>query len=758
MSRKLILGLIVICCILCISSVSASEINNETINDTQDDLLLQVENVEVIGEVEVPDVPDLFVNKTVYVDSKNIEDIFIDGALQSKYANKTLIFSGDFENFGKLVIDINNVTLIGTGSNMKNVVFDVSGQNVTLDGFTMDLDSNFADNDGAAIQVSSDNINLINLNINYVVPTNVEAYGIFGAMSQRNPLRNLKILNSTINFEGHNNQANVYNCGIKLINCHDTLIENNTIITSLPLRDVNFGAHGATLDSDYVMSVGLEGCKNFTLKGNEIISDVNYRPSSQYPTLDGILVSQSDNSLICDNSVYMTDFITKPDIDNYLYGIDIYALNNLTITRNSVSIVTTGGKLAAGTAYPVQITGPIDQVNVTDNDLYTYSNGPNIGIYSHNYYGRTALSITNNRINVTGLAGVHEWALVAGIESQDSNSTIKNNTIEVHSVGTVNIGDNIYGVSYRQHIAGNHTYDIQNNTVFSDGFYSVSILDSVNSTIADNLLISFNENATNSNKGYNYGDMASHKGDQFYNNRVIRYVDYYASINNIGDGGNEYNYVQPTNDRNLDNTIDGKRIVGEDIKKSYSYNPLIPGSSNGKNSIDESDDGKDKGDSGNSGIHSGDSDGDGQSSIGIGGNGSSSSGVVSLKDLLSSFIKSNGDGTSDNSNNMSTNDGNSDNNNDVTSDDGSNVNTRSNDTDVTPSAEGTESLDIEPQSMDSSSSQGAASPSASQDSSASKAFELKDLTKHAFIPSVFFVIIILILLVVGFKRKNSNFD
>jgi hypothetical protein len=111
-----------------------------------------------------------------------------------------------------------------------------------------------------------------------------------------------------------------------------------------------------------------------------------------------------------------------------------------------------------------------------NNDLYSFSNGPNIGVYSQNYYGDTALSVTNNRINVTGLAGAHEWALVAGIETQDSNSTIVNNTIEVHSVSDVNIDDNIYGISYRQKIAGNHSYNIQNNTVFSDGFKSVYLL------------------------------------------------------------------------------------------------------------------------------------------------------------------------------------------------------------------------------------------------------------------------------------------
>ena len=726
------------------STVSAFDVN-ETVNVTDDVLSVNEVNPDLIEEDEVPDVPDLVVNETVYVDSSNVDDFFVDGALQSKYANKTLIFSGKFENFGKFVVNTDNVTLIATGAAFKNVVFDIGGDNVTLNDFNMDLDSEFKDNDGAAIQVSSDNVNLINLNINYVVPTNVEAYGIYGVANSREPLRNLRIFNSTINFEGHNENANTYNCGMKLTYCHDSIIENNTIITALPLRDVNFGVHGATLDSDFVMSVGMEGCENFIFRQNTVISDVNKRPGSQYPTLDCILVSQSDNSLIYNNSIYMTDFQTKSGLENYLYGIDVYCLNNLTITKNNISIVTTGGKLAAGTAYPIQVSGPIDLVNITDNDLYSFSNGPNIGVYSQNYYGATALSITNNRINVTGLAGVHEWALVAGIESQDSNSVILNNTIEVHSVGEVNIDDNIYGVSYRQHTAGNHSYNIQNNTVFSDGYYSVSLLDSVDSTIANNLLVSYNENAANDSNGFHYGDMNSHRGLEFYNNQRMKYDDYFASINNIVDGGEEYNYVNPINSKGLDNQIDGSSIESRETKKSYSFNPLIPGSSksDGKNHNGQPDADKDNTQSDDNTNPGGTGDGEGEGGTGIfigEGDGNSDNKGLSLSDLLSGFMESNTDQGQKN----------------ITSYDGKNADNPSNNSEATPSTEGSDAPLSESKSSESIAS--ASSAGSSGKTSVSKAYELDDLTKNIpFIPSVIVVLVILFLLVVGYRRKNSNF-
>ena len=779
--RKLIFGLILILGILLISSVSASEVmNNDITNDTftedaitydtsiiddkidydasNNDLLRSQDEAEELSSFEVeegiyvpdyPDVPDLYVENTVYVDSKNINDIFIDGVLDEKYANKTLIFSGKFENFGKLVVDKDNVTLLGMGSSLKNTVFDLSGENLTLKDFNIDLNAAFdQENDGAAISVNSNNVYLINLNINYVVPTNVEAYGVYGVGNSRNPIRNLRIINSTINFEGHNNNRDVYNCAIKLINCHDALIENNTIYTSLPLRDVNFGAHGATLDSDYVMSIGLEGCDYFKVKGNTIISEVNKRPQTQYPTLDGILVSQSHNSLIYNNTISMSDYVTQVGEDNYLYGIDVYALDNLTVSKNNISIVTRGGKYAAGTAYPIQVSGPIDLVKIDDNDLYSFSNGPNIGVYSQNYYGSTALSVTNNRINVTCLAGVHEWALVAGIETQDSNSTIVNNTIEVHSVSDVDIDDNIYGVSYRQKIAGNHSYNIQNNTVFSDGFKAVYLLDSSNFEVKNNLLVSFNEKARNGNDGFNYVDINNHKGNSsMYNNKVIRAEDYFTSIGIDVDSGYEYSYKIPTNEKGLDNNIDGSSISARDTKKSYSYNPLISDSSNSEgSSLNPGTENGGTGDgSGNGGTIGGNSTGD-SGSGGIGfdvneGNGNSTdSNALSLRDLLNGFINSNTDDGKQN----------------TTSYNGNNANVVSNDTDATPSAEG----DRDPLSQSKSSespSISAASPS--KDSSVSKAFEIDELKeKLAFIPSIVYILIALALLIIGFKRKNLNFN
>lgn len=738
----MILGLILLIGIFLISSVSAADVDcNKTLkksNNSQIEILSDINNFnfDLFDDVVVPDVPDLLVNETVYITSQNIDDYFTDGVLGPQYSNKTFIILENFENLGKLNVNASNVVISGTGYTLKNTVFELNSDNVTLKDLTMDLDSEFDNNDGAGILVYSDNVNLVNLDINYVVPTNVEAYGILAEGTSNKPIRNLRLVNSRINFEGHNNDVNVYNCAVKLSNSNNALIENNNISSALPLKDIIFGPNGAELASDLVLTVGIENSDNLSFIGNILFSEVNKRPENRYPSLDCMLVSSSDNAYIANNSIFMSDFLTYPGVDNYLYGLDIYNLNNLTAIYNDISIITTGGKFAAGTAYPIQITGPISNVNITKNDLYSFSNGPNIGVYSQNFYGGTSLSITNNRINVTGLAGEHEWALVAGIESQDSHSQIYNNTIEVHSVGAITEDDNLYGISYRQSTAGDHQYNIQNNTVFSDGFYAVNLLSSVDSKIFNNLLISYNPNADPTKSGFKYGDIAQHKGMEFFNNRVMRAFDYFASLENNVDNGNTFNY-NPENNKGISNNVDGRRISGEKTTNPYAFNPLISGTSDKSGSNDGDDDWW------NPGINSGDNKGDNSQGSGTGQGTSSgnSSGThrTSLRDLLLDFVESNTDNGNVN----------------TTSYNGQSTYRYTNESDVTPSAEGDEGLASQSKTTKSLDSSNAGDSS----SVSKKVYEIDKKNEiDKFIPSIFFIIPIMVLLFIGVKRKKSNLD
>ncbi len=727
------LGIIVVFIIVSMSAVSASDLTNSSLDVNQTELsevLSACDVIQLSSDEEIPDEPDLVLNDTIYIDGDNFDDYFTDNTLKSTFSGKTFIFNQNFENVGKLYICAKNTTLKGIGYNLKNTVFQVDADDVTLTDLKFELDSEFADNDGAAIEIFSNGVTVNNVNIDYIVPKNVEAYGIYAIGYENDPLKNLKIINSYINFEGHNDDVNVFNCALKIVDCQDALIENNTIVSALPLKDIIFGPGGAELASDLVLTVGIEGCDNISFIGNSMFSEVNKRPENLYPSLDCMLISKSDNALICNNSIFMTDFLTYPGTDNYLYGLDIYNLNNLTACHNDISIITTGGKLAAGTAYPIQVTGPICNVTITENDLYSFSNGPNIGVYSQNFYGETAIVITNNRINVTGLAGAHEWALVAGIESQDTYATIVNNTIEVHSVGDVSIDDNIYGVSYRQSTSGDHRYVIENNTIFSDGFYGVTLLSSVDSRVLNNLLVSYNSKVNNGNGGFKYWDVNSHDGLEFYNNQIMKAFDYFALNNNNVDNGDKNDYSTPKNNKGISNNIDGSKLSTSDDENKYSFNPLIPGSSNEYGlPNDQEDNGNDDDDSSNS-------QNQGPVVPGKTGGDSSRNGM-SLKDYLINFINSNTEGGVAN----------------TTSYNGKNVNVVSNNSDATPSTEGESSA-----ASQSKSSKGLESGAAESESVSKKAYEIDEKGDDRFIPSVFFIIPVLILIFIGFRRKKSKFN
>jgi hypothetical protein len=203
-------------------------------------------------------------------------------------------------------------------------------------------------------------------------------------------------------------------------------------------------------------------------------------------------------SLIENNKIISEDFYTPVGYDNYLQALDLYSLNDVTVIDNNISVFTNGGKAGMGTAYPIQINGPVDHMKIAFNRLTTFNHGPNCGIYSQNYYGDTHIDIISNFINVTGDATNNytnpNWCLVSGIEVQDTGDNILNNTIIVNNLGDYKSTYNVYGISYIQNTGGGHTYNIQYNNITTNGKYGVKLIGDVkdsttyNSTISNNII------------------------------------------------------------------------------------------------------------------------------------------------------------------------------------------------------------------------------------------------------------------------------
>ena len=711
--------------------IESADHDSKILADSNQDLerlTSSTQNSEILtdGEdEEEPDKPDLIPDEGPdeinYVYSSNINKYFPNGILDSKYKNKTLVFVGNFDDLGKLTIKSPYVNITGLNANLKNIVFDIRGSDVSLSNLNLLLDEEFSENHGAAIFVAEDNANLFNLTINYTVPDNVEAYGILSNEYIDTFVDNLKICNCSIYFEGHNEDLDVYNCAVKLIGAYDSLMENNTIVCSLPLKLIIYGVGPEDLDCEYAFAVGLEDCESFVLNNNTIITDVNKRPAIQYPTLDSISISQSNNVIVSNNSIFMTDFVTPQGVENFLYGINAYNLNDLLIIDNNISIITTGGKLSLGTAYPIQISGPTTGINITENNISSVSNGPNIGIYSQNFFGDTELFVSNNNINITGLAGQHEWALVTGIESQDTHSEIFNNTIEVHSIAEVNEGDNIYGVSYRQSTEESHTFNIGNNTVYSDGTVAVYLLGSDDSNVTNNTVISFNDNAKTGENSYKEGSH-SHTNTNENGNTVIRADDYYKNqnININGEGSSD-------DSSSHSNSLIHHDGNGDNNGNNPASNPIIPGynpnqgTSGGGNANTNNTNVFD-----NDGFEEGDAQGtiDDDSSL-------------------------NGHSTDDNRNgtnrkHSNNNDNDKVRNNSNTSNGGT---ISSNGTDASPGLNGNSPIGESPESS-----------SEGQDTVAKKAFKIEkvlDFAKDNTFEMILLIIGALILLIVGYKRKKT---
>ena len=538
-SKYVILSSLALIILLCMSSASAVDIMDNDISSASDsdDLISSDLSDGAIGDDSVlcfdsssngadsksslkgngkSSLKDSL-DSVYYVDSDNLDSFFADGFLKDDYADSILVFNGEFNDKGILDIKSSNVTIIGNNSLLKDTVFCLESNNIMLAGLNFVWNREFSDNDNAGILVLGDNCTIYNCTIDYSVPETTTGFCVYAEGSDGDKIENFTLANSTINFVGNNLRGGWDYC-IFVDQVENAMVYGNDINSSLPLRAVDYSFDifgGVSMEAVGVFVA--QSCPNLTFSSNKVFSSVNGGGKS-YPTLDTLVIYGCNNAKIENNDIHVEDFNSKDGKDNYLQGIDLYFSNNVTIVHNKIDMITTGGRAGMGTAYPIQVNGPSKGVLIAYNNLTTFNYGPNCGIYSMNYYGQTQNYMISNFINVTGVASTHYYALVAGIEVQDSDDLIWNNTIIVNNIGEYSDSNNIYGISYSQSTDGNHTYNIQYNNVTTNGRYAVSLSGSgslvVDSIIANNVL--------NTNKSS--GNRAVHVGAG-YNNTIRNNTD-----------------------------------------------------------------------------------------------------------------------------------------------------------------------------------------------------------------------------------------
>ena len=407
-----------------------------------------------------------------------------DGMLLGDITFDTLIFKGEFSNLGVNVVYVPRAIVInGDNAVLRNIAI-MCEQGTTLNNLTLNATNYVADTDGALIYAIGSDVTVNNITIDYnATDGSNNAIAVYASGAD-----NFKLVNSTITFTGNNVDGKVFAQGIKIAKSNNAVVDSNIITTSCPLVDVDY-SHWGSIDTDLVFAIGVEKSENVKIINNVVDNSAWTKGNNaNFPTFDAFIAHTANNLLIKNNTISHIDLITPKGTSSYIYALDFYESNSVIVEDNRVLLNTTGGKEGAGAAYAVQVTGPYNNFVVKGNNLTTVSNGPNLGVYSQNYYGTTEITAENNWINVTGFAGTGEFALVSGMEFQDTVAKAYNNTIYVQNVNEYNDDNNIAGITYVQSTSGSHQFDIQNNTIYSEGKYAVLIKSAKDSQIIGNTL------------------------------------------------------------------------------------------------------------------------------------------------------------------------------------------------------------------------------------------------------------------------------
>lgn len=473
--------------ICCVSAVSATDINGTDDALITDDIAID-DVSEIVEEVEIDEVDEgidecqCYGANSITIDNNNYTSYFNTDGWTS--TNNNLTFVGNFtpKTFGNFKIG-SSIIVNACGATFTNVGFDLKVSNITLCGGTFYGDN--TTNLTSVISSVADHSTIKCVTINVTAPENKDFYAISLVNSEKSKILNNKIYYTDL----YKNQLN-YNYVIKAIDSANVLIDGNKINANVPIKRVNYTRTG--LNSDMVAGVAVYNCNYLNFTNNNLTTEIT-NISDMYPTLSAFLILDSNHAKVIGNKIVMKDEKTGENDTNYLYAIDVYRCNNIVIDNNTIKINSEGGQIiinGTGAAYGVQLTGPHTGVVVSNNIINTANNGPNLGIYSQNYYGGTNINITGNTINVTGRAGNHPWALVSGMELQDDYAYVCGNDITVNNLAGNNTSLCAYGISYSQWTDYDHVYYVCNNTVrLYNGTYAVFMTDTtVDSDVINNTL------------------------------------------------------------------------------------------------------------------------------------------------------------------------------------------------------------------------------------------------------------------------------
>ena len=367
------------------------------------------------------------------------------------------------------------ISLERYGSSLYNISIYILSDNVTLKS----LDLHFDNDETYGIYVNgAKNTYLTSVYVTFDTLKDREAYAIYV-----NGVDNLQITNPTINFNSNSEGTGIQQA-VQISDSTNVLVSGGKINSKLPAFNVDY-SQSNPVDQYATLAMGIQNSENVTIKQVKFTTDVTAHMGS-FSTIDTLMANNVVNLIVSGNTITQND---QNGGTGYSYALDVNSCNYAQILNNKISVYTNTGVENAGAAYPIQMTGPYVGVLIDGNTLYAESKGPTLGIYSQNYYGATDLTVTNNKINVTGLASsTNNWGLVSGMELQDTVARVYNNTIYSQSTNAYTDNMYLFGISYAQWLYGDHEFDVRDNAVFTKGKYAVYFLNAVNTNVTNNNL------------------------------------------------------------------------------------------------------------------------------------------------------------------------------------------------------------------------------------------------------------------------------
>ena len=387
-----------------------------------------------------------------------------------------LTFEGPFSDLVDTIVINKPFKVYGNNTVLNNIAVKIEADDVELSGLNITADKEFVDNYGAAIYATGSNIKIDDVVVNYTAPNEVEAIGIANAAD------NFALSSSRIMFASIK-PGSKHHHGLEVRDSNNVLMINNEINATLPAVPVSWSGSG--IDTDLVLAVGIQGGENITFISNDVNVNTN-GGIGDYPTVDAVMIYGGNNVSVILNKISHIDTTTS-DTSRFYYALDLYSLN-ATVEDNTIFVNTTAGADGAGTAYPIQLTGPFTVI-IKNNNLTSISKGSNSGIYASNWNGPSTLIVEDNNIDVTGYASNGQYSLVSGIEAEIDVLKAYNNTINVDNVADYNDTNQVYGISMvSQYVKGNPSADINNNIINVDGKYAVYYLKAINTDVTYNSL------------------------------------------------------------------------------------------------------------------------------------------------------------------------------------------------------------------------------------------------------------------------------